>query len=79
LRGASSWEADLYSRDTERPAFGARSNTMLGRPHADTLAGSRHANMKELRFSADDGVWRVALAFDPVRHGVILGPATIRV
>ena len=22
----------------------------LGRPHADTLSGSRHANMKELRF-----------------------------
>jgi hypothetical protein len=31
---------------------------MLSRPHADTLTGSRHANMKELRFSADDGAWR---------------------
>jgi len=32
----------------------------LGRPHADTLAGSKHKNMKELRFGADDGVgaWR---------------------
>lgn len=45
---------------------------MLGRPHADTLAGSRYANMKELRFSADDGVWRVAFAFDPERKGIIL-------
>ena len=27
----------------------------LGRPHADTLSGSRHANMKELRFGAADG------------------------
>ena len=27
----------------------------LGRPHADTLSGSRHANMKELRFAAADG------------------------
>jgi hypothetical protein len=27
----------------------------LGRPHADTLKGSAHANMKELRFSADGG------------------------
>ena len=35
----------------------------LGRPHADTLAGSKYANMKELRFRADDGVWRVAYAF----------------
>jgi hypothetical protein len=23
----------------------------LGRPHADTLAGSKHVNMKELRFT----------------------------
>lgn len=37
----------------------------LGRPHADTLKGSSHANMKELRFSAADGVWRIAFAFDP--------------
>ena len=45
---------------------------MLGRPHADTLAGSKHANMKELRFTADDGVWRVAFAFDPQRTGILL-------
>jgi hypothetical protein len=44
----------------------------LGRPHADTLAGSKHANMKELRFRAADGVWRVAFAFDPVRQAVLL-------
>ena len=31
----------------------------LGRPRVDTLRGSRHANMKELRFAAADGVWRV--------------------
>ncbi len=41
----------------------------LGRPHVDTLNGSRHANMKELRFSAADGQWRVALAFDTKRKG----------
>jgi hypothetical protein len=29
----------------------------LGRPRVDTLNGSRHANMKELRFDANDGVW----------------------
>ena len=44
----------------------------LGRPHADTLAGSKHPNMKELRFNADDGVWRVAFAFDPKRRAMIL-------
>jgi hypothetical protein len=35
----------------------------LGRPRVDTLKGSTHANMKELRFDADGGVWRVAFAF----------------
>ena len=44
----------------------------LGRPHADTLAGSRHPNMKELRFVADNGVWRVAFAFDPKRQAIVL-------
>ena len=44
----------------------------LGRPRVDTLNGSRHANMKELRFSADRGVWRVAFAFDPKREAVLL-------
>ena len=45
---------------------------MLGRPRVDTLNGSRHANMKELRFNADGGVWRVAFAFDPARRAVLL-------
>lgn len=44
----------------------------LGRPHVDTLSGSRHANMKELRFAAADGVWRVAFAFDLKRRGILL-------
>jgi hypothetical protein len=44
----------------------------LGRPHADTLKGSRHANMKELRLSVGDGEWRIAFAFDPRRHGILL-------
>ena len=44
----------------------------LGRPHVDTLNGSRHANMKEMRFSAADGEWRVAFAFDPERTAMLL-------
>jgi len=44
----------------------------LGRPRADTLNGSRHANMKELRFDAADGVWRVAFAFDSNRKAILL-------
>lgn len=44
----------------------------LKRPGSDTLSGSAHANMKELRFDADDGVWRVAYAFDPQRKAILL-------
>ena len=44
----------------------------LGRPHVDTLKGSKHPNMKELRFNADDGAWRVAFAFDLDRRAVLL-------
>ncbi len=28
--------------------------------------------MKELRFSADDGAWRIAFAFDPLRQAILL-------
>ena len=44
----------------------------LGRPDVDTLKDSRYANMKELRFRADGGVWRVAFVFDPRRKAVLL-------
>ncbi len=44
----------------------------LGRPSVDTLDGSKFSNMKELRFNADNGVWRVAFAFDPKRKAIIL-------
>lgn len=49
-----------------------REGPSLGRPHADTLVGSRHANMKELRCNADGGVWRIAFAFDPDRQAILL-------
>ena len=44
----------------------------LGRPTVDTLKGSKHTNMKELRFSWDGEVWRVAFAFDPKRQAILL-------
>jgi len=52
---------ELLAQAAVLEAFGPR----LGRPRVDTLKNSDHANMKELRFSAADGVWRVAFAFDP--------------
>ncbi len=44
----------------------------LGRPTVDTLKGSKHSNMKEMRFSWVGEVWRVAFAFDPERRAVLL-------
>ena len=49
-----------------------REGPSLGRPHADTLTGSKHANMKELRCNAADGVWRIAFAFDSDRRAILL-------
>jgi hypothetical protein len=36
------------------------------------IKGSKHANMKELRFSLSDGEWRIAFAFDPRRQAILL-------
>ena len=44
----------------------------LGRPQVDTLNGSRHANMKEMRFGVANGEWRLAFAFDPKRRAMLL-------
>ncbi|MDE0388383.1 MAG: type II toxin-antitoxin system RelE/ParE family toxin [Rhodospirillales bacterium] len=49
-----------------------RFGPQLGRPQVDTLNGSRHANMKEARFSAANGEWRLAFAFDPRRRAILL-------
>jgi hypothetical protein len=40
----------------------------LGRPAVDTIRGSRHANMKELRTTTI----RVLFAFDPTRTAILL-------
>ena len=58
----------LYANVRVLEEFGPQ----LGRPKADTLYGSQHSNMKELRFNHDGGVWRVAYAFDPKRNGILL-------
>lgn len=44
----------------------------LGRPHVDTLHGSGHSNMKELRCRGKCGAWRVAFAFTPDRRALVL-------
>jgi hypothetical protein len=44
----------------------------LGRPYVDTLTGSRIANLKELRVSAEGQAIRVLFVFDPARRAVLL-------
>jgi hypothetical protein len=44
----------------------------LGRPTVDTVEGSRHANMKELRIQHAGEPYRVLFAFDPRRHALLL-------
>ena len=46
------------------------------RPQVDTLKGSKIANLKELRFNADGGVWRAAFAFDKKRRSIVLAAAS---
>ncbi|HXU20663.1 MAG TPA: type II toxin-antitoxin system RelE/ParE family toxin [Verrucomicrobiae bacterium] len=49
-----------------------KSGPALGRPHADTVKGSRHANMKELRIQHGGRPYRVLYAFDPRRCAILL-------
>ena len=44
----------------------------LGRPHADTLKGSKFHNMKELRVKTSSAQVRIAFAFDPKREAILL-------
>lgn len=42
----------------------------LGRPWVDTLVGSRHSNMKELRIPGSKA--RIIFVFDPARAAILL-------
>jgi hypothetical protein len=44
----------------------------LGRPHADSVYGSRHSNMKELRAQHAGRAYRMFFAFDPDRVAIVL-------
>lgn len=85
----SEWEVEFHDDfDPEFDALGqdvqdellatAKAVQRLGpdasRPHVGTLDNPRHPNMKELRFTANNGseIWRVAFAFDPRRKAVVL-------
>ena len=45
----------------------------LGRPLVDSISGSRHRNMKELRpGSSGKSEIRILFAFDPIRQAILL-------
>ena len=44
----------------------------LGRPQVDTVKGSRHSNMKELRTQSSGKPLRTFFAFDPRRTAILL-------
>ena len=44
----------------------------LGRPWVDSMRGSRHPNMKELRTRVGRSTYRILFAFDPRRTAILL-------
>ena len=44
----------------------------LSRPYADTVEGSKHSNMKELRTQSKGNPLRTLFAFDPRRCAILL-------
>jgi hypothetical protein len=71
---ARDWFLALDRRDQERIdkaiAALARHGPTLGRPTVDSVKGSRHHRMKELR--SHGGFLRALFAFDPRRKAIIL-------
>jgi hypothetical protein len=71
------WAEGLAQPDAEALLAAVRvladQGPMLGRPLVDTVTGSRHANMKELRpGSTGRTEIRVLFAFDRVRRAILL-------
>jgi hypothetical protein len=70
------WFAALGQDEQEEIAAKVHLLKLMGpqlkRPHADTLNGSAHANMKELRAGTAAAVIRIAFAFDPLQKAILL-------
>lgn len=69
-----SWWDELNDGEQERITAAVelleQHGPSLGRPIVDTLEGSRHSNMKELR--PPGGSIRILFAFDPRRTAILL-------
>lgn len=68
----SAWDADLQDELLAHANLLSQFGPNFGRPTVDSLKGSKHGNMKELRFNWEGGVWRVTFAFDPIRQAILL-------
>ena len=70
------WWESLGEGEQEAIAHGVdilrRLGPSLGRPSVDTVQGSRHANMKELRTQYRGKPYRTFFAFDPRRTAILL-------
>jgi hypothetical protein len=64
-------EAEQDSVDVKVELLGSV-GPALGRPHADQIKSSRHANMKELIIQHGGRPYRVLYAFDPRRCAMLL-------
>src|SRR5687768_3009620 len=65
-------EIEIQNELLAHAIFLEKFGPQLGRPYVDTLKGSAYSNMKELRFKAMNGIWRVAFIFDPKRQVILL-------
>lgn len=70
------WFKDLSDTDRENVLATIlvlkEKGPLLSRPHADSVYGSIHSNMKELRVQSKGRPIRAFFAFDPTRTGIIL-------
>ena len=72
----SNWYRDLTDDEAESVNFSVdlleQAGPALGRPHVDTLKGSKVPNLKELRVQHQGQPIRVLFAFDPRRVGYLI-------
>ncbi len=70
------WFATLSPGDQEALAYSVGllidHGPNLQRPHADSIHGSRHVNMRELRTQSAGRPIRTLFAFDPRRTAILL-------
>jgi hypothetical protein len=64
-------EAEQISVRASVQVLGER-GPALGRPHVDSIKGSKFPNMKELRAQHSGEPYRILFAFDPRRTAILL-------